>query len=92
MPVLAVSASAFETENVDYTRAEKVDPLIKDLSDEELCLLNIGAFKQSGSKSVIGEASQSVAGAAGETVCLSQRGIPGLVMADGPAGLRLSRQ
>ena len=92
MPVLAVSASAFETENVDYTRAEKVDPLIKDLSNEELCLLNIGAFKQSGSKSVIGEASQSVAGAAGETVCLSQRGIPGLVMADGPAGLRLSRQ
>lgn len=38
-------------------------------------------------------AAQSVAGAAGETTsCLKGKGIPALVMADGPAGLRLSRQ
>ena len=92
LPVLAVAASAFKTETVDYKRADEVDPLVETLSDEELCLLNIGAFKQSGANSVIGEASQSVAGAAGETVSLRGRDIPGLVMADGPAGLRLSRQ
>ena len=43
--------------------------------------------------SVIGNASQSVAGAAGETTSvLKDKGVPALVMADGPAGLRLSRE
>ena len=43
--------------------------------------------------SIIGNASQHVAGAAGETTgLLKDKGIPSLIMADGPAGLRLSRQ
>ncbi|MBQ6597948.1 MAG: fibronectin type III-like domain-contianing protein, partial [Lentisphaeria bacterium] len=93
LPVLPVSASAFETEVVKYPLSEAVDPLIEALSDEELCLINIGAFRRKGSGSVIGAAGQSVAGSAGETVnCLKEKGIPALVMADGPAGLRLSRQ
>ena len=94
LSVLPVAASAFETETVNYTRAEEVDPLIETLCDEELCLMNIGAFDpKAGAMSVIGEASQSVAGAAGETAgVLRDRGVPALVMADGPAGLRLSRQ
>ncbi|MBQ6465609.1 MAG: glycoside hydrolase family 3 C-terminal domain-containing protein [Oscillospiraceae bacterium] len=92
LPVLPVSAAAFETERVDYAPAGEIDPEIEALSDVELCLLSIGAFKLKGSLSVIGEASQSVAGAAGETVRLKDRGIPAMVMADGPAGLRLSRQ
>ena len=93
LPVLPVSASAFETEYVNYPLFEETDPLIESLSDEELCLVNIGAFKRKGSGSVIGAAGQSVAGSAGETVnCLKEKGIPSLIMADGPAGLRLSRQ
>ncbi|MBR0041124.1 MAG: glycoside hydrolase family 3 C-terminal domain-containing protein [Oscillospiraceae bacterium] len=94
LPVLTVAASAFETEIADYTRSEEVDPLIGTLSDEELCYLNIGAFDpKAGAMSVIGEASQSVAGAAGETSSVAKdKGVPALVMADGPAGLRLSRQ
>ena len=93
LPVLQVRASVFETEAVEYSLPETVDPLIESLSDEELCLMNIGAFSRKGSGSVIGAAGQSVAGAAGETVnCLQEKGIPALVMADGPAGLRLSRQ
>ena len=94
LSVLSVAASAFETETVNYARIDQIDPLIGTLSDEELCLLNIGAFDpKAGTMSVIGEASQSVAGAAGETASvLKDRGIPALVMADGPAGLRLSRQ
>ena len=94
LPVLTVAAAAIETEIADYTHSEEIDPLIETLSDEELCYLNIGAFDpKAGAMSVIGEASQSVAGAAGETSSVAKdKGIPALVMADGPAGLRLSRE
>jgi len=92
LPAIDVSASVFETENVDYSLNEEIDPVAETLNDEELCLLNIGAFDAGGTMSVIGEASRSVAGAAGETAALKDKGVPSLVMADGPAGLRLSRQ
>ena len=92
LPVLPIDASCVETQTVSYARHEEIDPAVADLSDEQLCLMNIGAFRQSGSKSVIGNAANSVAGAAGETVCLPERKIPSLIMADGPAGLRLSRR
>ena len=94
VPLLAVSAADFKTETVDYSLSAEVDPLIEKLSDKELCYLNIGAFNPSmGAMSIIGNASQSVAGAAGETTGLiKNKGIPSLIMADGPAGLRLSRQ
>ncbi|MBQ4424813.1 MAG: glycoside hydrolase family 3 C-terminal domain-containing protein [Lachnospiraceae bacterium] len=92
VPVLAVSAASFETETVNDALPEEIDPLLETLSEEELCLLNIGAFQTKGTVSVVGEASSSVAGAAGETVGLKKKGIPSLIMADGPAGLRLSRQ
>ena len=92
--IMTVSAAAFETETVEYNLPLAVDPLLEKLSDKELCYLNIGAFNPSlGALSIIGNASQSVAGAAGETTgLLKDRGIPSLIMADGPAGLRLSRQ
>lgn len=93
IPVISVDKADFQIETVDYSLSDEVDPLTDSLSDDELCLLNIGAFKNSGSLSVIGQAGQSVAGAAGETVVfLKEKGVPSLVMADGPAGLRLSRQ
>ena len=93
LPAISLEASLFETETISYTLTEEVAPTVEALSDEELCLMNIGAFKRKGSGSVIGAAGQSVAGSAGETVnCLKGKGIPALVMADGPAGLRLSRQ
>ncbi|MCR4615611.1 MAG: glycoside hydrolase family 3 C-terminal domain-containing protein [Clostridiales bacterium] len=93
VPVIEIDAGAFKTEIVDYNLSYDIDPLVENFSDEELCLMNIGAFKRKGSMSVIGEAGQSVAGAAGETVCcLREKGVPAMVMADGPAGLRLSRQ
>ena len=94
VPVIEVSAAAFVSETADYAPVQDVDPLIEKLSDEELCYLNIGAFNPSlGAMSIIGNASQSVAGAAGETTgMLKDKGVPVMIMADGPAGLRLSRQ
>ena len=92
--VLHVKAADIETKKYDYDSEYEVDPLIAGLSDEEAALLNVGGFDpKGGALSVIGDASRAVAGAAGETTrALTDRGIPSLVMADGPAGLRLSRQ
>ena len=73
---------------------EAIPPEIKALTDEELCYMNTGGFNPKGGvMSVIGNASVTVAGAAGETSTrvkdIFQKP---LVMADGPAGLRLSRR
>ncbi len=91
LPVLSLDASSLPTESVDYAPKDKIDPEIEKLSDEDLCLLNIGAFSHRGSQTVIGTAAQAVPGAAGETAGYLT-GRPSLVMADGPAGVRISRQ
>ena len=88
--ILYVSAAAFETANIVYDLQEMIDPAVETLTDEKLCLMNIGAFKQGGAQSIVGNAANSVAGAAGETAGVMDD-LPALVMADGPAGLRLSR-
>ncbi|MCM1543028.1 MAG: glycoside hydrolase family 3 C-terminal domain-containing protein [Blautia sp.] len=65
--------------------------LAEGMSEEELVYLCTGDFEDEGSKSVIGNAGMTVAGAAGETTGrFLDKGIKKLVMADGPAGLRLS--
>lgn len=64
------------------------------LSDKQLAYLCIGAYQnsgESGGAGVIGNSGMFVAGAAGETThWLDDIGMKGLIMADGPAGLRLS--
>lgn len=65
-----------------------------DLSEEELIYLCVGEYTdEEGKASLIGNASKQVAGGAGDT-CerLKERKIPGIVTADGPAGLRLNRE
>ena len=89
--VIEVSADSFTTETAVYDAPAEVDPEIAALNDEELITLNIGAFDPKGGvASMVGNASMSVAGAAGETAHV--RSLPFLVMADGPAGLRISRE
>ena len=84
----------FETKQVSYEKEYPIDERVKSLSDEELTYLSIGAFNPKGGlSSVIGEASFAVAGAAGETTnMLKNKGIGALVMADGPAGIRVARE
>ena len=71
-----------------------VTDFIAGLTDEQLAYLCIGDHKNSDDLlEVIGNASKTVAGAAGETTnYLNDLGLVGVVMADGPAGLRLSRE
>ena len=68
-----------------------LEELIAQLTVEEMATLCVGTQRASGEGDVVGNASDSVPGAAGETspVIWESRGIPGTVNADGPAGLRL---
>ena len=93
VPVITVSAASVRTETVRYDRTCEIPDKIKALTDKELALLNTGAFDpKKGALSVIGNAGTNVAGAAGETTSrLKAKGIDCLIMADGPAGLRLSK-
>ena len=85
-----IPAESFTTEAVAYDTPADTEPIMDDLTDEELAYLTIGAFDpKAGIASMIGNAAMSVAGAAGETAHV--HGFPHLVMADGPAGLRISR-
>ena len=62
------------------------------MSNEELILMNIGAFDpHAGIIGMVGNSGFSVPGAAGQTYAGKDGSIPVLVMADGPAGLRLNR-
>lgn len=92
VPIFEINAADITSGKAEYDRPQEVDPLIEKLSDEQLSYLNIGAFDpRGGIGSIIGNAGISVAGAAGETTGMAKdAGIPALVMADGPAGLRLA--
>ena len=89
--IIEISSESFEPEAVHYNAVSAVDPSINSLSDEDLARFNCGLFNPKGGiGSMIGNAATTVAGAAGETAHI--QGFPWLVMADGPAGLRLSRE
>ena len=93
LPRLSVDPLCFETDETVYDREDAIEPEIAALSDRELCYLAVGAFSEKGLlSSVIGSAATHVSGAAGETTSkLESKGIRPLIMADGPAGLRLSK-
>ncbi len=75
-----------------YTPDETVEDTVRNMSDEELCLMELGTFNKGNILiTMIGSSSATVAGAAGETCReFRNKGIESLVMADGPAGIRIS--
>ena len=66
------------------------EELAAQLTPEELARLCVGEF---GDQSMIGSAGQDVPGAAGQTIhgLQASRGVGSLVLADGPAGIRITR-
>lgn len=91
LAVYEVNSDDLKAEPV-LLKEETIDPRIDALDDDTLALMNIGAFDPKGGiASIIGNASETVAGAAGDISSYYQK-LCGktLVMADGPAGLRLS--
>ena len=92
VPVLKLEASTVETQIVSYEHEYEIDEAVKALTDEQLAYSNVGGFDPKGGiASIIGNASRTVSGAAGEsTAMLKNQGFKSIVMADGPAGLRLT--
>ncbi|MCI6757220.1 MAG: glycoside hydrolase family 3 C-terminal domain-containing protein [Lachnospiraceae bacterium] len=91
-PILVLVPGSITTVTTEYFREDPIDPAVEKLSLDQLIKLNLGAYDpKAGVASIIGNSSLTVAGAAGQS-CMGAAGIPSMVMADGPAGLRLSRQ
>ena len=93
VPVIEIDPASIVCETIDYARTEEILPEVDALTKEDAALLLIGNFDPNakGFASMIGTAGRHVCGAAGES-CSTVKGIPWLVMADGPAGLRLAKE
>ncbi len=91
--LVELNGLSIPTVNVEYSVDEPVDPFVETLTDEQLAHINVGAHDPKGGfLSVIGGTSKRVAGAAGETTGLLEKdGFPVIVMADGPAGIRIAK-
>lgn len=85
-------ADDFCPKTISYDNEVVIDERVKSLSNEELAFLGIGNFEPNAKGiSVIGNSATHVAGAAGETTSqLVSKGIKPLIMADGPAGVRIA--
>ncbi len=90
VPILDLDPSKFYHQKAFYERKFdlKIPNYIKNLSLHDLILLNIGDYK-TGLAGAIGQSGSLVPGAAGETTLRLKDVNHALVMADGPAGLRL---
>lgn len=93
LPVLELNAAEFASIQwpKPHTASAEARKKASMLTNDKLVYACMGHFKEGakGLMSVIGDASKSVAGAAGESTD-KIRAVPSLVMADGPAGLRLA--
>ena len=71
--------------------SKKVKDFVSGLTDNELAYLCVGGFIEQGSESIVGNAGIKVVGSAVETTPrIMAKGVDTIVMADGPAGLRLA--
>lgn len=94
LPVVQVSTANLTSKTASYyppvVEDDEAGQIVHTLSTEELLKLVVGDAA-SGSESNLGSAGNTVPGAAGETTdCLEEKlGIAPMVLADGPAGIRL---
>ncbi len=93
VPIIEINPAALVCETVEYDHTGEILPEVDALTKEDAAMLLIGGFDPNakGFASMIGSAGRRVCGAAGET-CDKVKDFPSLIMADGPAGLRLAKE
>ena len=99
LPEIGITAAAEALAGEPAVQAGPADPEIAAEAAEiaarmtvaEKACLVVGA-QNAMAGSIVGVQSRSVPGAAGETVRLEKYGVPGMVLADGPAGVRVNRE
>jgi beta-glucosidase len=76
-----------------FSQSKKAKDLVKKMTQEEKVNLVVGMGMNIPGKmengTAVGQISDKVAGAAGETFAIPRLGLPNTVVADGPAGLRI---
>lgn len=94
VPCLVYDLSDVPTRRVDYTLREPEDEasaLVDSLTDDQLVQLATGAFSMA-QDATLGSSGILVPGSAAQTSsCATAQGVASMVLADGPAGLRLTQ-
>jgi len=90
--ILAIMPKGTSAQNVPQLGKASIGDVIKAMSIEEKAhiLTGTGMPGFGGDMAVIGETRSLVPGAAGTTYPIPRMGIPAIVLADGPAGLRIT--
>ncbi|MBQ3460182.1 MAG: glycoside hydrolase family 3 C-terminal domain-containing protein [Solobacterium sp.] len=79
----------YDRNRVSYPEKEQID--LSGFTDDELIHTCVGRYDENSSTSIIGNAGNAVAGAAAESPdFFREKGFGKLILADGPAGLRLA--
>ncbi len=87
----AVTAWPVTAQPAPQLRADNIDAVIAAMTLEEKASLVVGdGMGGFSARPVIGSSSSFVPGAAGTTRAIPRLGIPSVVLADGPAGLRIN--
>ena len=91
--LMALSALTLNAQTALQLRPDNIDEIITAMTPEEKVKLLIGTGMEGfsdGEMAVVGETKSLVPGAAGTTYPIPRLGIPSIVLADGPAGLRIN--
>lgn len=85
-------AGAVSAQSAPQLRTDNIDAVVSAMTLHEKATLVVGCGMQgfNGATPVIGATDDIVQGAAGTTTAIPRLGIPSIVLADGPAGLRIS--